>query len=339
MGFLRPNNAVGLDIDTAEIRAVELSGSIQSPKLVRFGRMPLPGGAVIEGMIADPVVVEDALHQLWSDAGFSSRELILGVSNQGVLVRFAAFPKVADNKVDNLIRFQAQEHIPFPLDSVVLDYLIVGEATGDVGDTLEVLLVAGKRDMLNTFIEVASGADLKVRDIDVSSLALQQVLPSDDSTGTVAIINIANELSSILVVENETPRFARIIPTGLQAATEFFNCSLNEVVPITVANKLKLVWSEEAVSAWGEMLAGEINSSLSYYQTQQKGAAIEKVFLSGRGARMDGLAERLQDNLGLPAEVLHPFDKIAVPNKNLGISSVAQDFTVSVALARRGLEV
>ena len=60
MGFLRPNNAVGLDIDTAEIRAVELSGSIQSPKLVRFGRMPLPGGAVIEGMIADPVVVEDA---------------------------------------------------------------------------------------------------------------------------------------------------------------------------------------------------------------------------------------------------------------------------------------
>jgi hypothetical protein len=108
-------------------------------------------------------------------------------------------------------------------------YIIVGEVTGDVGDVLEVLLVAGKRDMLNIFIEVASGADLKVKDIDVLPLALQQVLPFDDRRGTAAIINIANELSSILVVENETPRFARIIPTGLQAATEFFNCSPNRL--------------------------------------------------------------------------------------------------------------
>jgi type IV pilus assembly protein PilM len=337
MGFLRPNNAVGLDIDTAEIRAVELSGSTQSPKLVRFGRMPLPGGAVIEGMIANPGMVEDALHQLWSDAGFSSREVILGVSNQGVLVRFATFPKVAGKKVDKLIRFQAQEHIPFPLDSVVLDYIIVGEATGDVGDVLEVLLVAGKRDMLNIFIEVASGADLKVKDIDVLPLALQQVLPFDDRRGTAAIINIANELSSILVVENETPRFARIIPTGLQAATEFFNCSLNEVVPVTKASEI--VWSEDAVSVWGATLAGDINSSLSYYQTQHKGAAIERIFLSGRGARMDGLAERIQENLGLPVAIIHPLDGIDVANKNTGICSVALDFTVSVALARRGLEV
>jgi type IV pilus assembly protein PilM len=337
MGFLRPNNAVGLDIDTAEIRAVELSGSTQSPKLVRFGRMPLPGGAVIDGMIANPGMVEDALHQLWADAGFSSREVILGVSNQGVLVRFATFPKVAGKKVDKLIRFQAQEHIPFPLDSVVLDYIIVGEVTGDVGDVLEVLLVAGKRDMLNIFIEVASGADLKVKDIDVLPLALQQVLPFDDRRGTAAIINIANELSSILVVENETPRFARIIPTGLQAATEFFNCSLNEVVPVTTASKI--VWSEDAVSAWGDTLTNEINSSLNYYQTQHKGAAIEKIFLSGRGARMDGLAERLKENLGLRVAVIRPLDRIDVPAKNIGISSVAQDFTVSVALARRGLEV
>lgn len=337
MGFLKPNNAVGLDIDTAEVRAVELSGSVQSPKLVRFGRIPLPGGAVTEGMIANPGMVEDALRQLWSDAGFSSREVILGVSNQGVLVRFAVFPKVPNNKIDKLIKFQSQEHIPFPLDSVVLDYIVVGEAKSDAGDTLEVLLVAGKRDMLNDFIDTVSNANLKIRDIDVSSLALQRTLSPVDRKGTAAIINIGNELSSILMVENGTPRFARIITTGLQSAAGIFNCSLNEVVPINLRNNP--IWPEEGILTWSATLAGEINSSLSYYQTQQKGAAIEKIFLSGRGARMDGLAGKLRENLGLPVLVIYPFDGIAGINENTSISSVAPDFTVSVALARRGLEV
>jgi len=336
MGFLSAKSAVGLDIDTAEIRAVELNGSALSPNLVKHGRVPLPGGAVMDGMIVNPGMVEDALAQLWSEAGLS-REVILGVSNQGVLVRFATFPKVADNKMDKLIRFQAQEHIPFPLDSVVLDYVVVGEAHADGSTFLEVLLVAGKRDMINIFIEAASGANLKVRDIDVSSLALQRIIPSSEQRGAAAVINIANEQSHILVIENDKPHFARVISTGLQAAAGFFNCSLNEVVPINKG--VQPIWSEDAVASWSAVLSGEINSSLSYYRTQQKGVEIERVYLTGRGARMDGLSGKLQENLGIPVTVVHPLDRVAGYNqKNTGISGVAQDYTVSVALALRGLE-
>jgi type IV pilus assembly protein PilM len=336
MGFLRPNNAVGLDIDTAEIRAVELSGKVQSPKLVRFGRIPLPGGAVSEGLIANPGMVEDALRQLWSDTGFSSREVILGVSNQGVIVRFAAFPKVADKKMDKLIKFQAQEYIPYPIDSVVLDYMIVGEAKGeDEGDLLEVLLVAAKRDMLNSFIEVISAAGLQVKDIDVSSLALQQVVPLFDRQDTIAIINIANQMSSILMTENGRPRFARITPTGLEAAAKTFNCSLEQVVTITAAGQP--AWQQQAISSWSAALAEEISSSLSYYQNQQMGGAIKKIFIAGRGARIDGLAERLQENLSLTVAAIDPLEGITVTNKNIGITDAALDFTLSIALARRGL--
>jgi type IV pilus assembly protein PilM len=337
MGFLIPNNAVGLDIDTAEIRAVELSGKAESPRLVRFGRTPLPGGAVREGMIVDPGMVEDALHNLWSDIGFSSREVILGVSNQGVLVRFATFPKVADKKMDKLIKFQAQEYIPYPIDSVVLDYMIVGEAKGDEGDLLEVLLVAGKRDMLNSFIEVISAAGLQAKDIDVSSLALQQVVPLFDRQANIAIFNIANQLSSILMTENGKPRFARITPTGLEAAAKTFNCSLDQVVTMTAAGQP--AWQQQAISAWSANLSEEISSSLSYYLNQQMGGEIKKIFIAGRGARMDRLAERLQENLGLTIAVIDPLEGITVTDKNIGITSVALDFTLSIALARRGLGV
>ncbi len=337
MGFLRAKSVVGLDIDTAEIRAVELSGSIQSPNLVKYGRIPLPDGVVREGMIINQEKVQEALDRLWYDAGFSSRDVLLGISNQGVLVRFATFPKVASAKVDKLIRYQAQEYIPFPLSSVVLDYIIVGETASNTEQFLEVLLVAGKRDMLDTFLEVVSAADLKVKDIDVSSLALQRVLSSADSKDTAAVINIGDELSSILVVDNDNPRFARTIPTGLKAAEGVFNCSISEIVP--AESEHKPVWAEEAVSVWSLTLAGEINSSLSYYQNQQNVAFINRVFLTGRGARINGLAGKLQDSLELPVMVIHPFEGISVPAKHEKIKSTAQDFAVSAALALRGLEV
>ena len=150
--------------------------------------------------------------------------------------------------MDKLIRYQAQEYIPFPLSSVVLDYIIVGETASNTEQFLEVLLVAGKRDMLDTFLEVVSAADLKVKDIDVSSLALQRVLSFADSKDTAAVINIGDELSSILVVDNDNPRFARTIPTGLKAAEGVFNCSISEIVP--AESEHKPVWAKEAVSVW-----------------------------------------------------------------------------------------
>ncbi|MFY9272432.1 MAG: type IV pilus assembly protein PilM [Thermacetogeniaceae bacterium] len=337
MGFLKAKSVVGLDIDTAEIRAVELGGSIQSPNLVKYGRIPLPDGAVREGMISEQEKVQEALDRLWYDAGFSSRDVILGVSNQGVLVRFATFPKVASAKVDKLIRYQAQEHIPFPLSSVVLDYIIVGETASDTEQFLEVLLVAGKRDIIDSFLEVVTAADLKVKDIDISSLALQRFISSADSKETAAVVNIGDELSSILVVDKDNPRFARTIPTGLKAAEGVFNCSISEIVP--AEPERKSVWAEDAVSAWSLTLAGEINTSLSYYQNQQNVAAINRVFLSGRGARINGLAGKLQDSLELPVLVIQPFEGISVPVKHEKIKSTAQDFAVSAALALRGLEV
>ncbi|NLH27440.1 MAG: pilus assembly protein PilM, partial [Syntrophomonadaceae bacterium] len=113
--------------------------------------------------------------------------------------------------------------------------------------------------------------------------------------------------------------------------------SISEIV--SAEPERKPVWAEDAVSVWSLTLAGEINSSLSYYQNQQNGASIRRVFLSGRGARIKGLANKLQDSLELPVMVLLPFEGISIPAKHEKIKSTAQDFAVSAALALRGLEV
>jgi len=331
-------SAVGLEIDTGEIRAVELRGSAQSPRLVNWGRIALPDNVVLEGMIQQPDAVCDALEQLWSATGFGSREVILGIANQGVLVRFATFPKVAGNKLDKLIQYQSQEYIPLPLSSVVLDYMLVGETAGETGPLLEVLLVAARRDMINSFLSLLAEAHLKVLDIDVSVLSLLRVLPAVARKGAYALVDIGNGLSNILIVNDGVPRFARQISTALKSAAAEVGCALDDIVP-PAGTESHNNWSQESFDKWSGSLAGEIRSSLTYWQAQQQtGALVESIILSGRGARLEGLGAKLQEDLGLGLMNIQPLEGVVLKRDDAQINRMAPDFAVGISLARRGLE-
>jgi type IV pilus assembly protein PilM len=337
MGLLGgANSTVGLELDAQEARVVEIKGGPRAPALIRWGRIPLPDGAVEEGMVHRPQEVGQALAELWRTRGIGSREVIVGVSNQAVLVRFATFPRVPREKLGNVIRFQAQEHLPMALSSVVLDYAVIGEANGEGGaHGLEVLLVAARREMLDGFLAALAAARLKPRDVDVASLALLRILPGKERAGTVALVNVANGLSNILVAAGGVPRLARLMPVSLREAAGTLGTTLREVVPSGGAGQER---PPESLRPWCDGLAGEIRSSVGYYETQ-RGAAVELVLLSGRGARVAGLPAHLQESLGIPVRTVQPLDGIKVTAPaDAGIRREALDYAVSIGLARRGME-
>lgn len=354
---------MGLELDSGEIRAVELTGSPSAPSLSAMGRMPLPSGAVSEGVVQQPAAVAGALEELWHRAGIVSREVILGVFNQAVLVRMAKFPGVAADKVAQMVRYQAQEHIPVPISTVVLDYAVVGQASEEAGNTLEVLLVAARRDMLKSFLEALEAAGITPLDIDVSPLALIRNLAPQASRGTVVILDIALGLSNLLIISRNAPRLVRLLPIGLQGAAEQIGCSPDDLVPASwpedlqrhadlCANEAAATLDKdlpadpersgglenETLSGWAGTLEGEIRSSIGYYLGQPGSAPVDGLLLSGRGARLEGLAGHLQERLKIPVNVLQPL--AGVNNREAyGGFSYEQDFSVSVGLARRGLGV
>lgn len=343
MRFGSAGSVVGLELDVGEARVVELRGSVQNPVFIAGGRIDLPDGAVEEGMVVHPDAVGSSLAELWRKSGIGSREVVVGVSNQGVLVRFAAFPEVPRDKLDNVVRFQAQDHLPVPLDNVVLDYAVVGEIKNEAGAQVEVMLVAARRDMLGRFLAALSAAHLKPRDIDVASLALLRMRPASNRSEVTALVNIANGLSNILVTAAGVPRLVRLMSANLQEAAEMLGgrqvgLPLHRVVPGGGAAGKQQQQLPEALLPWVENLAGEIRSSTGYYQTQA-GAAVERVLLSGQGARIDGLIAQLQESLGIPVGIIQPLDGIDISAvADAGIKHAAPDFTVSIGLARRELE-
>src|SRR6266516_1974192 len=107
---------VGLDIGSTGVRAAELAMRGTPPTLVRVGQVPLPAGAVASGEVRDANVVAEAIRELWRRGKFGSKEVILGVANQRVVVREVSLPWLADKELRASLPFQVQEYVPIPLE-------------------------------------------------------------------------------------------------------------------------------------------------------------------------------------------------------------------------------
>lgn len=336
MALSAASRSVGLEIDTGMVRAVEATGSPDSPRLLNMAGAPLPDGAVEEGIIMQPEEVGSALNTLWSRGPIKSRSVLLGISNQSVLVRYAAIPKVPADKLSNVIRFHAQEHLPIPLENVVLDYQVIGETTLEGTAMLEVLLVAARRDMLDGFLEALSIARLEPVDIDVSTLALMRALPEGALRRAVAVVNVANGLSNILISAQGSPRMARLVAVKLKDLADGFGCALKDVVKVSAGG---IEHGQGVYTAWSANLINETRSSITYYQNQENASDLEAIILNGRGALLKGIASEMQQALGIPVRVVNPFSGFVNGNqKTKGSGIKAVEFAICAGLARRGLE-
>ncbi len=321
MGIFGGKSVAGVEINASEIRLVELAGSRNAARLLNAGRKALPEGAVKDGRILQREAVSAALLRMWKELRIKTREVILGVSNQDVIVRFALFPRVAPDKLDNLVRFQAQDFLPIPVDDVELDYMVVGEEKTDDAVQSKLLLVAGRKNMINDFMSAFEAANLKILDIDISTLALARLVPEEAADGACMVMHIGAEQTNILILNASYPQLARTLTTGF-------------AVPGT--GYLREGETEKTI----RILAGETGASIGYFQSQSRGRGIDKLYLCGCGDYISDASAGLSEFLGLQVVTIDPFEGVNVSRAgDVYKSSGASDFSISMSLALRGLEV
>src|SRR3954469_7381381 len=177
---------VGLDIGTSGVRAAELTMGKGPATLERFGQVALPLGAVRDGEVIDSDAVAAAIKQLWTQAKFSSKKVVVGVSNQKVVVRQVDLPWLPVNELRKSLQFQVQDFIPMPVDQAILDFHPLEEFTNDAGARmLRVLLVAASRDMVGSAVEAVEKAGLEPAMVDLTSFAVLRSLVSGSGMGSV----------------------------------------------------------------------------------------------------------------------------------------------------------
>ncbi|NLL18952.1 MAG: type IV pilus assembly protein PilM [Clostridia bacterium] len=325
MGLFGNGRVVGLEFDEGAIRGVEITKKGTVLTVSAYSQVAVAKEAIREGLLFDQGAIVEALEELWVKGKFRSKEIVIGVSNQGVIIRFALFPKVTPNRLDNLVRLQAQEHLPVPMDTVFLDYDVIGTKSDGEREMLEVLLVAGRKEMLESFLQVLTAARLKPKEIEVLPLTLLRFLKKGDAEKVVAVIDIAQGLSNMVIADSMKPRMARMMPTGMDAAERLVAATREEGIGVM----------EDSFD--NELLANNIQATIGFYQSHKEARPVEKILLSGIGSQVAGLAESLESRLHLPVKQINPVEYLELKlNSGPGMDFIK--YGLAACLACRGWE-
>jgi len=287
---------VGLDIGTSGVRAAQLVLRRGSTTLERFGQVALPPGAVADGEVVDTELVAAAIRQLWAQARFRSKRVVLGVANQRVVVRQVDLPWQPVEDLRASLAPQVQDHIPMPVDQAILDFHPLEEVTGDDGKRmLRVLLVAAARDMVGQALEAVDKAGLTPSMVDLTSFAvLRAQLRAGGTFGVEGetLVDIGASVTNIVVHQGGVPRFVRILLMGgsdiTDAVAERLGVDAERAEALKQAAALAPAPAQggrepadRAIESTGAALVEEVRSSLDYYLAQPSAARLGRIVLSG----------------------------------------------------------
>src|SRR6188474_2093088 len=217
--FSRTRASVGLDIGSGLIKLAVISHQSGTPVLTKVAFAPLVDDAIVEGEVMDPGIVADAVRGLLSVAGIKPKQVTTAVGGRDVIIKKIPMDRMKAAEAREVIRWEAEQHVPFDMDNVELDFQIL-DPEGE-GLQMTVLLVAAKRELIETKLALLSDIGLEAGVIDVDAFALHnafEVNYPEAMRGVVGLVNIGHETINIL--DDGVPVLTRDIPIGTRRFKE-----------------------------------------------------------------------------------------------------------------------
>jgi type IV pilus assembly protein PilM len=331
---VRSASAVGLDIGSSAVRAAEVTRSRRGLTIQRFAQVGLPGGAVVDGEILDPGAVTVALRRLWSEGGFTTRNVVLAISGQRVIVRQAEVVAMSESDFRSALRFQAMDLIPIPIDDALLDFVILPPADGapKQTDRMQILLAAAHRSVVDGHLGALREASLHAVAVDPAPMAaIRAIDQAGPRRGTTAVIDIGADLTLVALGEGGRVRFSRILNTGGSDLTASLagRLSLDRAVAEGAKRQASSGGAAVLLAEEVDPLVSEIVSSLAFFESQLGSAPLE-VLLTGGPSRSPELIAELAQRLSGPVSLLDPLSDFDVDE--LGLTAEALAAAASTAL-------
>ena len=312
---------IGLDIGSSAVRAAEVAATQSGSEVRRFGQVGLPPGAVVEGEVRDEAAVAEAIRRLWSECGFSQKEVVLGISSQRAMVRQLEMPQMNQAELGSALRYEIGELLPIPVEQAVFDFAVLGpgKPKADQGKTDEVLVVVAQRDIVWDSINVVRRAGLRVRAVDSSPLAMLRAVPAPEGQDLEAVVSIGSQLVVVAIREGSTPRFVRTVaittPTmgataNQPARTAGGVSGVAQSAQGTAAQRTatqgtaaqgaaaQMNGSRAVTEPKRDYIVEEVRGSLEYFLSHNQGAQLSGIWLTGGGALIPGVSERIGAAVG-----------------------------------------
>jgi len=351
-GLGKSKEVVGLDIGSSAVKAVELRSAGKGFKVTAFGVEPVPPDSIVDGAIVDGAAVSEAIKRLFENKAFKTKEVAASLSGNAVIVKKISLPVMTEQELSESIHWEAEQYIPFDIQDVNLDYQVLDPGTGADGKgTMDVLLVAAKKEKIADYTGVITQAGRTPVVVDVDAFALQNAYEMNyaPEAGTVVVLlNAGASAININILSGDQSLFTRDISMGGNAYTE----ALQKEIGLTFehAEQAKRGLPVEGVTpdevkpvlhAMTENVLLEIQKTFDFFKATAASDRIDRILLSGGASSVDGFAAAVGERFGAPVELLDPFKKIAFDAQKLGMSDVdhlmpTAAVAVGLALRRAG---
>jgi type IV pilus assembly protein PilM len=383
-GFLKgkQKTLTGMDIGSSVVKCLRLDLNQDRPLITHFAMVDLAPEAIVDGEIMDRELVIQALQECAEKAGVGREPVATAVCGRAVIVKKIVMDKMSAEDAREAIFWEAEQHVPFDIDDITLDFQILNEDIG--AGQMEILLVAAKKDMVQTHAELIRDAGFQPMVIEVASFANQnawellsapaasdldkagpeaaetdpaadplaadfaEAPPAQDEEPAdsefVALLDVGGGVTNVHIVRDGVPYFTRDLPIGTTQFVEEFQKQLG--LTWETANEVARGHTDEVdrelvadiVRSVGEEIFQGLEPSLAYLKNSGEAEGIDRIVLSGGGARLPGLATFLAECYGVPSEISDPLAKLDYDKEIFGQEDPDQlspMLTVSVGLALR----
>lgn len=316
-GALGGATHIGLSIGSSSIKLVELKKSGKTWKLLHFGIVQLPEDAVVNREIINGVAVSESIKTLISQLRLRSKTICTSLSGTSLIIKRMTLdvPKLKD--LQEQVFWEAEQYIPFDISEVVMDFQILSRGKDNKTD---VLLVAVKKSLLDSYMECIETTGLKPKIVDVDFFALQNLVEANyplNPSEAVTIVDVGATSMKVVVVQEGVPVFTKDVALGGANLTaeiqRQLNLSFADAETLKVGGQTNGMPQEvsDLMHIMAENFAGEIKRSLDFYSASSSGAPVSYILLAGGSAKIPGLSKVVEDTTGLPTQLVNPFNAIS----------------------------
>lgn len=343
-------NLVGLDIGSSSVKAVELNRKGNALQLVNLGVENLQPDTIVDGQIMELNNVANVITSIFTEHQIKTTRVAAGVSGHSVIVKNIVLPQMSEDELQESFSWHAEEHIPFDISDVNLDYQVTSSST----DALNVLMAACKSDKIANVKQAIQLAGKQPVVIDVDAFALQncyEVNYQPKAGEVVALLNIGSSTMNINILNGARSVFARDASVGGNQYTSLLQRELGLTYEQAEAAKRGYALPDgvEArpiqpiIETVSDILALEIRKTMDFYRAtaEESEEAIQKILIAGGGSKLPGLPDYLSRRFEIPVEVFDPFRQIEVDVRKFDpdyMKEIVPDMAIAVGLALRGVE-
>lgn len=345
---------LGLDIGSSSAKICLLRDvGRNSYGIEAVDREFFPADAIVDGSILNRDGVTRGIRNLISRNKIRQKQCAIAISGYSVIVKRLRLSNMTDEELSENIRWEVEQHIPYEFSEVVFDTVVLGRNPAQ--NSMDILLVASKREVVNDYISVAREAGLDVRVVDVASFALQNMVETvygEASAGEcIGVINIGASVTSMTMMTDGVTSFTRDITIGGNQITEEIQKKLSvtreeaeNFKTGNVADGTSIIPREveDITCQVSEKIANEIKRSLAFFYETSGKSKVNELILCGGVVKNPSTLRILEKTLGERIKVADPFNGLSYNTKLYtrdSLEQVSLESAIAMGLAlRRSVE-